>query len=51
MFGEGFTAALASKADGQPTGIRFRSLDGRLLVFDDSPPKEKEGHGSEEGSG
>ena len=34
VFGEGFTAVIASLATGEPTGIRFRSLDGRPLAFD-----------------
>ena len=43
VFGDGFTAVLASLATGEPTGIRFRSLDGRPLAFDVGASANAEG--------
>jgi len=49
VFGEGFTAVLASVAEAEPTGIRFRSLDGRRLAFDEPRTKKDERRPTQEG--
>ena len=43
VFGEGFVAVLASLVTGEPTGIRFRSLDGRPLALDVGAAANAEG--------
>ena len=48
VFGEGFVAVLTSPAKGEPTGIRFRALDGRPLSFESSVTNVGE-HSREEG--
>lgn len=49
VFGEGFTAVLASEAEAEPTGIRFRSLDGRRLAFVEPQTKKDESRPVQEG--
>jgi len=49
VFGEGFVAVFAAAATGEPTGVRFRSLDGRPLGFDASAAAEREGDHAEGG--
>lgn len=49
VFGEGFVAVLASMATGEPTGIRFRSLDGRPLAFDVGAAANAEGDRTQRG--
>jgi hypothetical protein len=43
VFGEGFVAVFAVAAADEPTGIRFRSLEGRTLSFDAPAAAEREG--------
>ena len=49
VFGEGFVAVLALPAKGEPTGIRFRALDGRPLSFEPPVTEVGESHNTEGG--